>query len=88
MSDQQEQVPESAEQSGTTAMATTSPTAQPPVQPAPRPGCTVLGWVLILIGLLLLGHNLGWIAWIDLSLWWPALLMIIGLTLIVRKLRS
>ena len=56
-------------------------------QPPRRPGCTIFGYVLIVAGLLLLCQNLAWIAWLDPSLWWPALLMAIGLTLIVRRLR-
>ncbi|PPE69016.1 hypothetical protein IS481_03840 [Caldimonas thermodepolymerans] len=36
------------------------------------------GVLLIVIGLVLLAHNLGWLSWQWLSVWWPLILVVAG----------
>ncbi len=64
----------------------------PPPPPAPRPvGGTghgsVLGAVLIALGVLLLARNLGFIWWIDWGVYWPVVLVLLGGALVARGLR-
>ena len=46
------------------------------------------GIVLIVIGVVLLAHNLGWLAWDWIARWWPALLIGLGIWSIVTHKRG
>lgn len=37
------------------------------------------GLVLIVVGVLLLAHNLGWLNWAWLGQWWPLILIAVGI---------
>lgn len=41
------------------------------------------GIVLIIVGLVLLAHNFGWLEWGWLQQWWPVLLIALGVWSIV-----
>lgn len=41
------------------------------------------GIVLIIVGLILLPHNFGWLEWSWLRQWWPVLLIALGVWSIV-----
>jgi hypothetical protein len=44
------------------------------------------GIVLIIVGVLLLAHNLGWLGWHWLRQWWPVLLIAVGVwSLVAHK---
>jgi hypothetical protein len=44
------------------------------------------GVVLIIVGLVLLAHNFGWLEWSWLRQWWPALLIALGVwSIVVHK---
>ncbi|MCW7537160.1 DUF5668 domain-containing protein [Aquabacterium sp. A7-Y] len=46
------------------------------------------GLILILVGLLLLARNFGWLSSEWLALWWPALLVVLGVWLLVSPARG
>lgn len=52
-----------------------------------RPKSAVGAVILIVIGVLFLLSNLGWIPRIGplLAVWWPAILIVIGVSLLLRK---
>jgi hypothetical protein len=43
------------------------------------------GFLLIVIGLALLAHNLGWLSWRWLSVWWPLILIAAGVWSIIAN---
>lgn len=45
----------------------------------------VIGVVLVVVGGLALGYNLDLFEWLDWGMFWPALLILLGLLLIVRR---
>jgi len=47
-----------------------------------RPGW---GIILLITGLFVLLGNLGYLDWIHLDRWWPAILIVIGLWMVVRR---
>lgn len=72
----------------------------PPPPPPPAGGSEWSGWrhgphqrrrqrsgglVLIAIGVLFLAANLGWLRWINGDVFWPALLVILGIGLLIRQ---
>jgi phage shock protein C len=62
----------------------------PPPAAASRSGARaggILGAVLVVLGLLLLAHNLGFFWWIEWGVWWPVILVGLGLLLAIRSLR-
>jgi hypothetical protein len=73
-------------------MSTPSPDASgPPLAAAParrtpsRRRGGIGGWILILLGAFFLANNLGLLEWLEWSLAWPALLIIIGIAMILRR---
>ncbi len=52
--------------------------------PNPR-AITFVGIALIGLGILFLLRNLGWLRWLDFDLLWPALLIVAGVALLVRR---
>ena len=46
------------------------------------------GFLLIVIGLALLAHNLGWLSWQWLSVWWPLILVAAGVWSIIANRSS
>lgn len=52
-----------------------------------RGGCAgpTAGWMLVIVGLLFFLGNLGWLEWLDWSLVWPAILIVAGILMIVRR---
>ncbi|MCM5680747.1 DUF5668 domain-containing protein [Schlegelella sp. S2-27] len=46
------------------------------------------GLLLIAIGLALLAHNLGWLSWQWLSVWWPLILIVAGVWSIIANRSS
>lgn len=46
------------------------------------------GLLLIVIGLVLLAHNLGWLSWEWLSVWWPLILVAAGVWSIVANRKT
>jgi phage shock protein C len=77
--------------------STPAPTAGPPVPgatpppPAPQPygrrGGIVVGLVLVALGAWFLLQNLGLLLWWRWDLFWPAVLIVLGLALLVRRFR-
>lgn len=52
-----------------------------------RPKSTIGAVILIVVGVLFLLANFGWIPRIGplLAMWWPAILIVVGVTLLMRK---
>jgi len=48
----------------------------------------VSGMVLVVLGGLLLAGNMGWAPWLSWSLFWPGILILVGLGLLLRNPRS
>ena len=46
------------------------------------------GLLLIVIGLVLLAHNLGWLSWEWLSVWWPLILVAAGVWSIIANRKA
>jgi phage shock protein C len=46
------------------------------------------GLVLVVLGGLLLAANMGWAPWLSWSLFWPGILIVFGLTLLLRNPRG
>jgi phage shock protein C len=46
------------------------------------------GLVLVVLGGLLLAGNMGWAPWLSWSLFWPGILIVIGLALLLRNPRG
>jgi phage shock protein C len=61
----------------------------PPSGPHPsgRRGGIVMGVVLIVLGAWFLLQNLGWLDWWRWDLFWPAIFILLGLALLVRRFR-
>jgi len=59
--------------------------AAPQAGPAHRGRVSIGGWILILLGAFFLATNLGLLEWLEWSLVWPALLIIIGIAMILRR---
>lgn len=68
-----------------------SGTPAPPPSPAPGPygrrGGIVIGLVLVVLGAWFLLENLGLLTWWRWDLFWPAVLIVLGLALLVRRFR-
>jgi phage shock protein PspC (stress-responsive transcriptional regulator) len=62
---------------------TTGTPAGSPVQASRRNGTLYLGVILIAIGAIALANNAGYIIW---EVWWPGLLIGVGVLLLVRNL--
>jgi phage shock protein PspC (stress-responsive transcriptional regulator) len=63
----------------------------PPPPPGPHPygrrGGIVIGVVLIVLGAWFLLQNLGWLEWWRWDVFWPALFILLGVALLVRRFR-
>jgi phage shock protein C len=71
-------------------LAIVLPEGSPDDAAAPRTadGAAVAGAFLAGIGMLLLAANLGWFAWLgwaDRALFWPAVLILLGVALLLRR---
>jgi phage shock protein C len=74
----------SADGEGSGAPPPAASVAPPSAARARGRGGLVVGGVLIGLGMLFLAHNLGWF-WIDWGTYWPVILILIGIALIVRR---
>jgi len=58
-------------------------------QPHPQAGLIIGGGLIIVGGILLLDNlNFHWLSWLDFNFLWPALMIIGGIVLIVRRTQS
>lgn len=73
----------SQEQAGPAEMTSTASSAPAPPAPSAARTSIGLGVVLVVVGLILLGANTGFVQW---SLIWPSVLIILGVLLLARTL--
>jgi hypothetical protein len=53
--------------------------------PSGQRGRQLVGLVLIGLGLLFLANTLGWLAWWSWSQFWPVVLVVLGLAILLRR---
>ena len=64
----------------------TSPTASVPF--SSERSHQLAGTVLVVLGALLLAGNMGWAPWLSWNLFWPAVLVVVGIGLLLRGSRT
>jgi phage shock protein C len=62
--------------------------ASVPVSPSGGRTRAAAGLVLVVLGGLLLAGNMGWAPWLSWSLFWPGILILLGLGLLLRNPRG